>query len=77
MQAAGLGDAELSFTRDEVAEFVTGALHTDVSGDEADRWLRASHGWAAALVLLVVVMLLSFGVRLVMGRGAIAKRQAG
>lgn len=51
MQAAGLGDAELSFTREEVAEFVSGANHTDVSVDEADRWLRASHGWAAALVL--------------------------
>jgi len=38
-------------------------------------WHR--QGWAAALVLLMVVMILSFGVRLIMGRGAISTRQAG
>jgi phosphate transport system permease protein len=41
----------------------------------SDDWRR--QGWAAALVLLTVVMLLSFGVRLVTGRRAIATRQAG
>jgi phosphate transport system permease protein len=38
-------------------------------------WHR--QGWAAAFVLLSVVMLLSFGVRLITGRRAIATRQAG
>ena len=38
-------------------------------------WHR--QGWAAALVLLVVVMALSFGVRLITGRRAVATRQAG
>ena len=38
-------------------------------------WLQ--QGWAAALVLIVVVMILSFGVRLIMGRRVIATRQAG
>jgi phosphate transport system permease protein len=33
--------------------------------------------WAAALVLIAVVMILSFGVRLIMGRRAISTRQAG
>ena len=38
-------------------------------------WHRQA--WAAALVLIVVVMVLSFGVRLIMGRRVIATRQAG
>jgi phosphate transport system permease protein len=41
----------------------------------SEDWRRM--GWAAALVLLSVVMLLSFGVRLIMGRRAISTRQAG
>jgi phosphate transport system permease protein len=38
-------------------------------------WHR--QGWAAAFVLLTVVMILSLGVRLIAGRRAIATRQAG
>jgi phosphate transport system permease protein len=38
-------------------------------------WHRQA--WAAALVLLVVVMVLSFGVRLIAGRNAVSTRQAG
>jgi phosphate transport system permease protein len=45
------------------------------STSASEDWRR--QGWAAALVLLVVVMLLSFGVRLVTGRRAISTRQAG
>jgi phosphate transport system permease protein len=41
----------------------------------SEDWRRM--GWAAALVLLTIVMLLSFGVRLIMGRRAISTRQAG
>ena len=41
----------------------------------SQEWHR--QGWAAVLVLLMVVMILSFGVRLIMGRGAISTRQAG
>jgi phosphate transport system permease protein len=33
--------------------------------------------WAAALVLMTVVMVLSFGVRLITGRRAVSTRQAG
>lgn len=40
-----------------------------------DDWIRQA--WAAALVLLLVVMILSLGVRLIMGRQAVATRQAG
>lgn len=38
-------------------------------------WQRQA--WAAALVLLTVVMVLSFGIRLITGRRAMATRQAG
>jgi phosphate transport system permease protein len=41
----------------------------------SENWHR--QGWAAALVLLTVVMVLSFGVRLITGRRAVATRQAG
>ena len=41
----------------------------------SEDWRRM--GWAAALVLLAIVMLLSFGVRLITGWRAVATRQAG
>jgi phosphate transport system permease protein len=41
----------------------------------SEDWRR--QGWAAALVLLVIVMVLSFGIRMITGRRAIATRQAG
>ena len=44
------------------------------SGSASQDWHRQA--WAAALVLLTVVMLLSFGIRLVTGRRAIATRQS-
>jgi phosphate transport system permease protein len=45
------------------------------SRSPSDNWHRQA--WAAALVLLAVVMVLSFGVRLITGRRAVATRQAG
>jgi phosphate transport system permease protein len=45
------------------------------SNGPSDDWL--SQGWAAALVLMAVVMILSFGVRLFAGRRAVSTRQAG
>jgi phosphate transport system permease protein len=41
----------------------------------SEDWRRM--GWAAALVLLGIVMILSFGVRLITGRRALSTRQAG
>ena len=41
----------------------------------SEDWRR--QGWAAALVLLAIVMILSFGVRVIAGRRAISTRQAG
>ncbi|MBI3822929.1 MAG: phosphate ABC transporter permease subunit PstC [Planctomycetes bacterium] len=41
----------------------------------SEDWRRM--GWAAALVLLAIVMLLSLGVRLITGRRAVSTRQAG
>ena len=42
----------------------------EYSRNPSDEWLR--QGWAAALVLMTVVMLLSFGVRLFTGRRAVS-----